>query len=171
MKLYYSPGSCSLASHIVLREADLPHELIRVDIKHDKTTADGRNFNSINPKGYVPALELDNGIVLSEGAAIMQFLAEQRPQSGLLPPAGSVERAQVQGWLNFVASELHKSFSPLFNKQASDDWRAAGAEHLRRRLAYVSESLGDKPYLMGGRLCIARARAAEFIANLSISRN
>lgn len=157
MKLYFSPGACSLAPHIVLRELDLPFELVRVDIKHDKTTADGQDFLAVTPKGYVPALALDDGSVLTEVAALLQYIADLRPQLALAPACGSMERVRLQEWLNFIATELHKGFAPLFNKQASEDWRAAASEQLRKRLSFVADQLGDKPYLMGSRMGVADA--------------
>lgn len=157
MKLYFSPGACSLAPHIVLRELDLPFELVRVDIKHDKTTADGQDFLTLNPKGYVPALALDDGSVLTEVSTILQFIADLRPQLAFAPVCGSMERVRLHEWLNFIATELHKGFAPLFNKQASEDWRAAAGEQLRKRLSFVADQLGDQSYLMGSRMGVADA--------------
>ena len=122
MKLYFSPGACSLSPHIVLRELGLPFELERVDTKAQKT-ASGANFTAVNPKKYVPALQLDDGQVLTEGAVIVQYLADRKPDAQLVPPPGSMERYRVQEWLNYVASEVHKSFSPLF--RASEEQRPA----------------------------------------------
>src|SRR5512135_2876574 len=109
MKLYFSPEACSLSPHIVLRELGLPFTLVKVDTK-SKKTADGADFLAINPKGYVPVLELDNGQRLTEGPAIVQYLADRKPEAGLAPPAGSLERYRLQEWLNYTTSELHKSF-------------------------------------------------------------
>src|SRR5262245_59098653 len=109
MKLYFSPGTCALSPHIALLEAQLPFELLRVDLKA-KRVADGRDFATINPKGYVPVLELDNGERLSEGPAIVQYIADQVPDKKLAPPNGSFERYRLQEWLNFTTSELHKNF-------------------------------------------------------------
>ncbi|MGH7185555.1 MAG: glutathione S-transferase N-terminal domain-containing protein, partial [Pseudomonadota bacterium] len=114
MKLYYTPGACSMSPHIVLREAGLPFELERVDL-YAKKTETGADFTKINAKGLVPTLQLDNGELLTEGPAIVQYLADRNPQSGLVPPAGSMERYRQQEWLNYVTSELHKTFGPLFN--------------------------------------------------------
>src|SRR3954464_15888097 len=123
MKLYYTPGACSLSPHIVLREAGFPVELKKVDLA-SKNIEGGGDYLQINPKGYVPALELPNGEVLTEGPAIVQYIADQNPDSRLAPKAGTLERYRLQEWLNFITSEIHKSFSPLFNKAASDDWKA-----------------------------------------------
>lgn len=157
MKLFYSPGACSLSPHIVLRELALPFELVRVDLKGDRKTPDGRDYAAINPKGYVPALELDDGTVLTEGAVIVQYLADLRPEAGLIPPAGSMGRIRVQEWLHFIGTELHRNFSPLFNKQASEDWRAASLERLRQRFAQLSDALAQDAYLGGARMCVADA--------------
>src|SRR5947207_343802 len=119
MKLYFSPGACSLSPHISLREAGATFTLEKVDIR-GKTTASGRDFKAINPKGYVPALELDDGHVLTEGPAIVQYIADQHPAARLAPPAGSLERYHLQEWLNFVSTELHKGFSPLFRPTTPD---------------------------------------------------
>lgn len=156
MKLYFAPGACSLSPHIVLCELDLPHELVKVDLA-THTTADGVDFNSINPKGYVPALVLDGGQLLTEGPAIVQYLAEQKPAKGLLPPAGSLERARVQEWLNFIGTELHKNFSPLFNPAASADWKAAAKATLERRFSFVDQALSDRDYLAGKDFSVADA--------------
>ena len=136
MKLYFSPGACSLSPHIVAREAGLDIDLIKTDLK-TKHTADGGDFTAINGKGYVPALQLDNGQVLTEGPAIVQYLADQKPASGLAPAAGTMERYRVQEWLNFITSEIHKGFSPLFNPDASADWKAAAKANLAKRFEFV----------------------------------
>lgn len=156
MKLYYSPGACSLSPHIVLCELGLPHDLERVDLK-THVTASGADYYSINPKGYVPALELDDGQLLTEGPAIVQFLADRKPEAGLLPPAGSLERARVQEWLTFIGTELHKNFSPLFRPTTSDDWKAAALANIERRLGYINDRLADRAYLTGDRFCVADA--------------
>lgn len=156
MKLYYSPGSCALAPHIVLCELDLPHELEKVDLK-SHTTASGVDYYTINPKGYVPALQLDDGQLLTEGPAIAQYLADQKPEAGLLPPAGSVERARVHEWLTFTGTELHKNFSTLFNPVAADEWKAAARGNLEKRFAYVDQALQGRQYLLGDQFSIADA--------------
>jgi glutathione S-transferase len=154
MKLYYSPGACSLSPHIVLREADLPFELLKKDL-HSQTLEDGSDFRVINPKGYVPALILDDGQILTEGPAIVQYLADRVPGKKLAPPAGTMERVRLQEWLNYITSELHKTFSPLFNKKASEDWKAAARELLDRRIDYVAKALESRSYLMGDTFTVA----------------
>ena len=156
MKLYYTPGVCSMSPHIVLCELGLPHELVKVDLA-THMTADGRDYTVINPKGYVPALELDDGQLLTEGPAIVQYLADLKPAAGLLPPAGTIERARVQEWLTFIGTELHKSFSPLFNPNASADWKAAALANIQRRLGYVVKMLTGRDYLTGANFCVADA--------------
>ncbi len=156
MKLYYTPGVCSMSPHIVLCELGLPHELVKVDLA-THMTADGRDYTVINPKGYVPALELDDGQLLTEGPAIVQYLADLKPAAGLLPPAGTIERARVQEWLTFIGTELHKSFSPLFNPNASADWKAAALANIQRRLGYVDKMLTGRDYLTGANFCVADA--------------
>jgi glutathione S-transferase len=154
MKLYYSPGACSLSPHIVLREAGLPFELLKKDL-HSQTLEDGSDFRVINPKGYVPALILDDGQILTEGPAIVQYLADRVPGKKLAPPAGTMERVRLQEWLNYITSELHKTFSPLFNKKASEDWKAAARELLDRRIDYVAKALEGRSYLMGDTFTVA----------------
>jgi glutathione S-transferase len=156
MKLYYSPGACSLSPHIVACEAGLTLTLIRVDIKAGKF-ADGRDFTTINGKGYVPVLELDDGQRLTEGPAIVQYLADRKPESGLAPPAGSMERYRLHEWLNFITSEIHKQFSPLFNSATPDDWKKAGREALARRFDWISTQLSGRNYLLGERFTVADA--------------
>ena len=154
MKLYYSPGACSLSPHIALREAGLEFDLAKKDL-HSQTLADGSDFRAINPKGYVPALALDNGEILTEGPAILQYIADRAPDKKLAPPAGSMERVRLQEWLNYITSELHKSFSPLFNKQASEDWKAAARALLDRRIELVAQALDGRSYLMGETFSVA----------------
>jgi glutathione S-transferase len=149
MKLYFSPGACSLSPHIVLLEAGLDFSAERVDLRA-KLTAAGADFRAINPKGYVPALALDDGSVLTEGAAIVQFLADLAPAAGLLPPVGDAARYKVISWLSYISSELHKNFSPLFNPAASDDMKAHARKMLALRLEYVAAQLDNRDYLEGG---------------------
>lgn len=156
MKLYYSPGACSLSPHIVLRESGLPFELERVDLK-TKRTAAGTDYSSINPKGYVPALRLDDNSVLTEGPAIVQYLADRVPDRKLAPPAGTMERYRLMEWLNFITSELHKSFGALFNPQAPEDWKALVHGLLGQRLDFVAAQLEGRDYLMGDAFCVADA--------------
>jgi glutathione S-transferase len=156
MKLYYKPGACSLSPHIVLREAGLAFELDRVDTKAGKTQSGG-SFASINPKGYVPSLQLDDGQVLTEGAAIVQYLADRKPEMKLAPAAGTMERYRLQEWLNFIATEIHKGFSPLFNRKAPDDVRQAQIDRLGARLDYLAKQLEQQPFLMGKSFTVADA--------------
>lgn len=148
MKLYYSPGACSLSPHIVLREAGLPFELEKVDLK-TKLTETGADYRTINPKGYVPALRLNDNAVLTEGPAIVQYLADLVPEKALVPPAGTMERYRAMEWLNFITSELHKSFGAFFNPKAPDDWKALVRGLLGQRLDYVAAQLQGRDYLMG----------------------
>lgn len=156
MKLYYAPGACSLASHIALHETGLPFEIDKLNVP-TKTTASGENFMQINPKGYVPAIKLDDGSILTEGAAILQYIADQQPNSGLAPKAGTIERYRLQEWLNFIGTEIHKSFSPLFNPSASDGVKNHARDLLIKRLGYVEARLANKPYLMGASFTVADA--------------
>jgi len=149
MKLYFAPGACSLSPHIVLLEAGLPFSAVRVDLR-EKKTADGEDFRAINPKGYVPALALDDGTLLTEGTAIVQYLADLAPQAGLLAPVGDVARYKTIGWLSYISSELHKNFSPLFNPAASEDMKAHGRKMLAMRLELVAAQLEQGDYLEGG---------------------
>ena len=156
MKLYYSPGACSLASHIVLYETGLPFETDRL-IKTTKMTVGGEDFMQINPKGYVPTIKLDDGSILTEGAAVLQYIADQNPDSGLAPKAGTMERYRLQEWLTFISSEIHKSFSPFFNKDTTEEVKTNSRNHLTKRLGYVETQLANKPYLMGDHLTVADA--------------
>lgn len=156
MKLYYSPGACSLSPHIVLREAGLPFELALASTK-TKKLADGSDFNQVNPKSQVPVLELDNGERLTEGPAIVQYIADQVPQSGLAPAYGSLARYRLMEWLNFITSELHKSFSPLFNPAMPEDGKAVYRTRILDRLGWVDSQLAGKSYLMGEQFTVADA--------------
>ena len=148
MKLYFSPGACSLHPHIALLEAELPFELVRVDTRSHRTQS-GADFYAINPKGYVPVLELDDGARLTEGAVIDQFIADRAPESKLAPPAGTMARYRLQEWLNFVASEIHKSFGPLFGS-ASEEAKNQARTRVSARLDLVERQLEKTPYLLGG---------------------
>jgi glutathione S-transferase len=148
MKLYYAPGTCSLSPHIVAREAGLPLTLVRVDNKN-KTTEAGEDYRAINPKGYVPLLELDNGVRLSEGPAIVQYLADLAPASKLAPPNGSLERYQLQEWLNFITSEVHKQFSPLFDATMPDEAKEKFRNRLATRFDWIAGQLKGRDYLTG----------------------
>lgn len=156
MKLFYAPGACSLSPHIVLNELDLPYTVEKVDLKNH-TTASGADFYTINAKGYVPALQLDNGEVLTEGPAIVQYLADQKPQVDLLPPAGSLERARVQEWLNFIGTELHKTLGALFNPSISAEAKAKTIDTFGKRLGIVDKALQGKDYLTGKNFSVADA--------------
>jgi glutathione S-transferase len=156
MKLYFSPGACSLSPHIVAREAGIPVDLVKVDLKARKLEG-GVDYARINGKGYVPALALDDGTLLTEGPAIVQYLADRRPEAGLAPANGTIERYRLQEWLNFLTSEIHKSFSPLFNPQAAEGWKQAARDSITRRFDWLAERLGPNPYLMGERFSVADA--------------
>jgi glutathione S-transferase len=156
MKLFYSPGACSLSPHIVLNELDLPYTVEKVDLK-THTTASGADFYTLNAKGYVPALQLDNGEVLTEGPAIIQYLAEHKPQANLLPPAGTLERARVQEWLNFIGTELHKTLAALFNSSISAEAKSKTIETIGKRLGFVDKALQGKDYLTGNAFSVADA--------------
>jgi glutathione S-transferase len=154
MKLYYSPGACSLSPHIALIESGLPFAAERVDLR-SKTTAGGQDFRSINAKGYVPALELDEGGLLTEGPAIVQYIADRVPGSQLAPAPGSIARYQMVSWLNFIGTELHKNYSALFNPALPDEAKAIVRENLLKRYAYVEEALEGREYLMGAQYSVA----------------
>ncbi|VXC62115.1 glutathione transferase GstA [Massilia sp. 9I] len=156
MKLYYAPGTCSLASHIVLREAGLDFTMDKVDIA-TKRSAEGKDFLAISPNGYVPALEIEPGLVLTEGPAILQLLADRVPGAQLAPPSGTLERYQLQSWLNFITSEIHKAFSPLFKPQMPADAKALFVEQLGQRFDVLERHLARNDYLMGERYSIADA--------------
>src|SRR5450755_4716180 len=156
MKLYYSPGACSLSPHIAFREAGLPVTLVKTSTKTHQLD-DGTDFYSVNPKGYVPLLELDNGERLSEGPAIVQYLADQNPASGLAPAAGTMARYRLQEWLNFTTSELHKSFSVLFNPAMPEEAKALMRTKVGDRLKWVDSQLEGKSYLMGDAFSVADA--------------
>ena len=156
MKLYYSPGACSLASHIVLKELGLPFEAVAVDLKTKKTRA-GADFSAVNPKGYVPVLELDSGAILTEGPAVLQYLADQRPAAALAPANGSLERYRLQEWLGFINSEIHKAFGPLFDPTAAEDVKTAARERIARRLDYTQQALAGRDYLLGAQFTVADA--------------
>ncbi|QZP33142.1 glutathione transferase GstA [Pseudomonas sp. DR48] len=156
MKLYYAPQACSLAPHIVLRELDLPFELIRVD-NRTKKTVEGDDFLAINPKGYVAALQLDNGEVLTEGPAILQYLADLRPDANLAPASGTFQRVRLQECLNFVSTEIHGGLGWLFNSQFPEAVKALIKEKLFKRLAVLNETLGRQDYLLAGGFGIADA--------------
>jgi glutathione S-transferase len=157
MKLYYSPGACSLSPHIVIREAGIAADLEKVDLK-TKKTASGADFTSVNPKGQVPTLVLDSGQTLTEGPAIVQYLADQKPQSGLAPQAGTFERYRLQEWLNFITAELHKPFGSLFSGATPEDYKPVARDTVASRFAYVDRHLqSGGPHLMGSQFTVADA--------------
>jgi glutathione S-transferase len=156
MKLYYSPGACSQAPHIILREAGFDFTLEKVDTKTRKTES-GADFLAINPNGYVPVLEIEPGLVLTEGPAIDQYLADKKPNSKLAPANGTLERYQLQSMLNFITSELHKSFSPLFKPNFSADAKAAFKELIGKRFDFIDQRLSQQEYLMPWGFTIADA--------------
>ncbi len=154
MKLYYSPGACSLSPHITLHESGLAFEHVLAPTKTHKL-ADGTDYYSINPLGYVPLLELDDGTRLAEGPAIVQYIADLVPEKKLAPPNGTVARAQLQGWLNFISTEVHKGFSPLFNAATPADYKVLVIDRLLSRLKWVDGELAGKKYLMGDGFSVA----------------
>ncbi|MFD2205462.1 glutathione transferase GstA [Kiloniella antarctica] len=157
VKLYYKAGACSLASHIVLRELGMNFEIEPVDTD-TQITASGEDFSKINPDGYVPALKLASGEILTEGAAILQYLADQKPELSLAPAGGSIERARLQEHLNFISSELHKAFTPFFKGQAEGDARPAVDENVAKKLAHFEKILSDgRDYLLGDTFSVADA--------------
>ncbi|MDD3676767.1 glutathione transferase GstA [Thauera propionica] len=156
MKLYYKAGACSLASHIVLEESGLPYETEAVDLK-TKVTTSGADFTQINAKGYVPALVLDTGELLTEGPAILQYLADRVPEKKLVPADGTLERYRLQSWLTFIGTELHRSCTPFFSPASGDAWKAAAMANLERRLDYTNGELAGKAYLLGDGFSVADA--------------
>lgn len=147
MKLYFATGTCALAAHIALLEAGLPFETEKVDLR-TKRTAGGADYNGINPKGYVPALVLDNGEVLTEVAAVVQYVADQAPARKLAPPAGTLERYRLMEWLNFISAEIHKGFSGFFKPDVSEETKQGLQLQLARRFDYVEPRLQGREYLM-----------------------
>jgi glutathione S-transferase len=156
MKLYYSPGACSLSPHIVLLEAGVPFTLEKTDIKKKKT-ADGGDYYQINSKGAVPALQLDDGRVLTEGPAVVQYIADQKPDSGLAPRWGTFERYQLMELLNFISSEVHKSYHPLFTPGSSPESKAAAVEDLGKKFDWLSKRITAGKYLLGDVFTVADA--------------
>jgi len=156
MQLYYSPGACSLASHITLREAGLPVDLKKADTK-TKRLEDGSDYFAVNSKGAVPALRLDDGQILTEGPAILQYLADQKPESKLAPKAGTIERYRLLEWLNYITSEVHKSFSPLFNPAADAKVKEYTTQNIEKKFDWLDRQLTGKQYLTGDGFTIADA--------------
>jgi len=176
LKLYFSPGACSLAPHIALREAGLEFELGRVNLA-TKQTEDGLDFNTINPKGYVPALRLEDGQVLTEAAVTLQYIADLKPESKLAPPPGSFARVRLQEWLQYIASELHKGVGPLYSKDASEEYKLVVKNRVNERLDFVGKSLAGKSFLFGDGFSIADAymvyamRAFKRFAKLDVPQS
>ena len=156
MKLYYSPGACSLSPHIVLREAGLAFEPVPAPTKTHQLP-DGTDFYTINPLGYVPVLELDDGTRLREGPAIVQYIADQVPQKNLAPANGTLARYRLQEWLTFIGTEVHKSFSPLFNPAMPDEGKKIYRDRLANRFGFIDRELAGKDYLMGAQFSVADA--------------
>jgi glutathione S-transferase len=156
MKLYLTPGACSLSPHIVIRELGLDVAIEAVNLG-TKVTASGADFRAINPKGYVPALVLDDGSLLTEGAVIVQYLADSKPEAGLLAKPGTIERYRTLEWLNFIAAEVHKGFSPLFRKDCPAEWQTIVRDTLGTRFQVIDAHLEGKAYLMGERFTVADA--------------
>lgn len=156
MKLYYSKGACSLSPHIALHEAGLAHTAILASTKTHQLE-DGTDYYTINPLGYVPLLELDDGTRLTEGPAIVQWIADQVPAKRLAPANGTIERYKMQSWLTFIGTELHKSFSPLFNPATPEDYKPSVRDRLMSRFTYVDGQLAGKNYLMGDQFTVADA--------------
>jgi glutathione S-transferase len=154
MKLYYFTSACSQASNIALREAGLKFELVKVD-HHTHKAADGLELAAVNPKDYVPALTLDSGETLAENVVVLQYIADQNPASKLAPAYGTMERYRLMEWLSFINSEIHKTFSPLFRKDAPDDTKQFALASLGKRLDYVQRALGSKTFLMGEQFTVA----------------
>jgi len=156
MKLYFSPGACSLSPHIVAQEVGIPLTLVKVDTAK-KTLADGGDYWAVNPKGYVPAMELDNGELLTEGPTIVQYLADRKPEAKLVPPAGTMERYRLQEMLGYINSEIHKTYSPLFRPTTTPELRKDREEYLRKRYGVVEKQLAKGPYLFGEQFTVADA--------------
>jgi glutathione S-transferase len=154
MKLFYSPGACSLSPHIALRESGLKFDIERVNLA-EKKTEKGTDYTSVNPKGYVPALLLDNGDLLTEAGVVVQYIADQAPEKKLAPPAGSMERYHFAEWLNFIATELHKSFGPLFKADTPEATKKTFRDRITTRLGYVDKQLKGKEYLTGNQFTVA----------------
>ncbi len=154
MKLYFSPGSCSLSPRIVLSELGLPTDMVKVNLQ-TKTLDGGGDFRAINPKGYVPVLQLDDGSILTEGPAIVQYLADRKPEAKLAPANGTMERYRLQEWLNFISTELHKQFSPLFNPASTDAVKEAQKQRLGERFNFISQTLSKQDYLLPSGFSVA----------------
>jgi len=157
MKLFFSPGACSMSPHIVAQELGIPLTLEKVDLPNKKVVAGGGDFWAINPKGYVPALLLDNGELLTEGPTIVQYLADSKPEAGLIPANGTLPRYRVQEMLGYINSEIHKAFSPLFRPNTPPETRKDREDHLHKRFALLDQRLANQPYLFGDKFSVADA--------------
>ncbi|MDH3688706.1 MAG: glutathione transferase GstA [Gammaproteobacteria bacterium] len=156
MKLYYAPGACSMAPHIALREAGLTFDLEKVDLAN-KQTASGEDFTKVNPKGYVPALKLDDGQILTEAAVTVQYIADQMPESGLAPKAGTMDRYRMLEWLNLISTEFHKTLGALFNPNITPEWKENQIATFGKRCDFLSQHLDSRQFLMGDQYTIADA--------------
>jgi glutathione S-transferase len=154
MKLYYAPGACSLSPHIALLEAGLPYELVKVDVRAKKLE-NGDDYLKVNPKGQVPALGLDSGEIVTEGPVIVQIIADKASAKNLAPARDSTERYKLQEWLNFITTELHKNFSPLFNPAIPDEVKKFFADRLMGKFKYIESQLAGRDYLMGKQFTVA----------------
>lgn len=161
MKLYYAPGACSLAAHITAREARVPVDLVRVDLKAHRTQS-GADYYGVNPRGYVPAIQLDDGTLLTEVAALVQFLADKTPAAGLLPPTGSMDRLHVQEWLTYIGTELHKTFAWLFHP-LPEEMKKIVRDKVAKRFAELDRHLSSRQYLFGDRFSVADAYAFTIV--------
>jgi len=157
MKLYSATGSCSSAAHICLLEAGIPFERVVVDLRGERRLPDGRHLDDLNPKGYVPVLELDNGVVLTENVAILPYIADLKPASGLAPANGTLARVRLHEWLGYISSEVHKTLGALFNPQLPEDARPMVIERFQQRAGYIERQLGDQAYLLGEQFSVADA--------------
>jgi len=155
MKLYFSPGACSLAPHIALLEAGLAVDLVQVDTKTHTLKQDGSDYYQINPKGYVPAIRLDSGEVLTENAALLQYIGDQAPASAIIPKPGTLDRFRANEWLTFVSSEIHKGFSPLFNPELKEDAKAVLIAKLQKRFDLLEKHFADHKFLLGEQFTVA----------------
>lgn len=164
MKLYFTPGACSLSPHIALRELALSFELEAVDLRTKKTQSGG-DFLAINPKGYIPALILNDGSLLTEGAIIVQYLADLRPDARLAPAQGTFERVRLQEWLHFIATELHKGFGPINHPKANDELKSVWKERLASRFAILATAVEKSPFVLGEQFTVADGYAYYVLRN------
>ena len=165
LKLYYTPGACSLSPHIALREAGLPFELVQVDLAK-KELKSGGSFLAVNPKGYVPAIVLEDGALLTEGAIIVQYIADQKPEKNLAPKSGTKERLKLKEWLHFIATELHKGFGPINNPKSNPELKEVFRDRLNSRFEFLARSLEGKQYLLGDQFSVADGYAYYTLRNL-----